>query len=1179
MSPTLFRFAALACACGSLIFAQVSGRISGSVTDASGSAIPAAAVELFLPGGASPLLSTTTTSDGLFTFTGVRPDYYDLTITAPGFGKQRLRAIKVDAATELSLADIKMEVASVTETIEVAAQTVAVQTSNAEINTTISNSQIRRLPTINRSPLALITTQAGVTSNARSNTTINGLRPSYTNVTIDGINIQDNFIRTNALDYLPNLLLMDQVAEFTISTSNTNVAEGNGSSQVTFVTPSGGNDYHGSLYWYNRNNVASANTWFNNRNGVARPFLNQNQLGGTLGGHIIRDKFFFYGNYEALRLRQQSSATRTILTDSARRGIFTYRDTANNIRQVNVLQAAGVSADPRIQQILEQVPGPDKINRTDVGDQLNTAGYTFLLRNNRTRDNATIKLDYVLSTKHSFSGSYLWNRDQLDRPDLANDYSLVPKVQNDDNRDLVSITHRWSPSGRVTNELRGGFNLAPATFRSSENFGGSIITGFIFGNPINTFRDQGRFTDTYNIANNFSCVRGKHTFRAGYQNQLIRIQSFNDAGNLPSYALGISANNQFGLTGERLPGVRAQDITIANNLLSTMAGFITSSTQNFYVTSRSSGFVAGAANVRNFTLDNHSFYFQDSWKAMRRLTMTLGIRYEYFSPVDEANGLGLLPIITNGNPITTLLSNSTLDFAGGDTGRRWYNRDLNNWAPNVGLAWDLFGNGKTSVRAGYSINYANDEFIRATDNNVGTNSGLAQTVTTVGLVGRISAPPAITTPAFKVPRTFADNNLLNSQTAFGLIDPNLRTPYVQQWSFGIQQELFKGILELRYVGNHATKQFRAFDYNQVNIYADGFFEDFQRAFNNGNLARTATGTFNPAYNPAIAGSQQLPVFGRLANANLTNATIRSLIETGQVGELANTYQINRLNGPIGFYANPLGLGMNMLTNYSNASYNALQVDFNRRLSNGLQFQTNYTYSKVLSDALGDSQARFEAFLDINNAKIERARSPFDLTHSFSSNYVYELPFGREVKGPLGKLISGWTTGGIISWTSGTPFSVNSGRGTLNRGARSGPNTANTTLNKSQLNDLFALRFAGNGPYFVNQSAIGADGRGTAPDGRPTFDGQVFSNPGPGQLGALQRRWFDGPGFFNLDFSLLKTTTIQEGHTVEFRMESVNFLNHPNFSFGDQDINSVNFGRVTGTTGGRRVIQFGLYYRF
>jgi len=199
----------LALIVSSCVYAQVAGRLTGSVSDATGAVLPGAAVDVFLAGGQRPVLTTKTTSEGLFTVVGVRAGTYDLSVEAPGFLKYVLRGLQVDPARETVVPAIKMELASVSQSVDVVASAQTVQTSNVEISTTVTNEQVHRLPVLDRDPLSLITTQAGVSVNANSPTVINGQRTSHANVTFDGINIQDNFIRDNALDYTPNLLLLD----------------------------------------------------------------------------------------------------------------------------------------------------------------------------------------------------------------------------------------------------------------------------------------------------------------------------------------------------------------------------------------------------------------------------------------------------------------------------------------------------------------------------------------------------------------------------------------------------------------------------------------------------------------------------------------------------------------------------------------------------------------------------------------------------------------------------------------------------------------------------------------------------------------------------------------------------------------------------------------------------------
>ena len=1187
-----FTFAALFAAAMTM-YAQVTGTVTGAVIDPSDAAVPEAAVSLQLPGSGAAAFTTKTSTSGDFTILSVPPGTYDLVVEAKGFLKAVVGGLKVDTGRTVSVPAIRLALASVTQTVEVTEAGTAVATSNAEVTNTISQSQIAKLPVIDRSPMAFVYTQAGVNYGAGS-TSINGQRSSYTNVTLDGINIQDNFIRTNDMDYIPNQLLLDQVSEVTISTSNASAANYGGSAQVSISTPSGSNEVHGQVFWTNRNNYFKSNSFTNNQSGIKVPFLNRNQIGGKLGGHIIKNKLFYYGNYEASRDHEQTTRNYTLLTANARNGIYTYKDSGGAIHQVNILTAMGYGFDPTMNKYLAQVPDATNINNYNVGDSTaallrNTAGDTLLRRNNELRDNVTGRVDYIYSTRNSFSGSYAWNRDILDRPDLDTTYTVAPLQANNNPTKFLSAMWRFNPKANLTNEFRAGFNLANGVFLDSQTTPAYFITGTTYSNPVSgVTRTQGRHTNTYNLADNASWVHGSHSVQFGYQMQDVRIEQFNDAGITPSYSLGLGLNTP-GLTTTQMPGASSTDISAANGLMATLAGLYSNYTATFNVKDRTNGYVPNYGTWRHDIQNNYALYVQDSWKVSRRLSANLGVRWDYYPPTDERDSLALLPVLENNNVIQTILDpNARLDFAGNSVGRPWWTPSKRHFAPNVGLAWDPTGDGKWAIRAGYSMSFVNDNLVRAADNSQASNAGLTSSVTSpTSLDGRFAnGVVAIPTPVYKVPRTNADNYALTTSNAVAMPAPNLTTPYVQQWNIGVQRSIKGTLFEVRYVGNHSSKQIRGFDYNQVLI--NQILQPFQAAANNGWLAQAATGTFNATYNPAIAGSQPTTFFNAMPNSGyLTNSTVRSYLQTGQVGELANFYQTNLVNGPYNFYRNTNALGANVLTNYGNSSYNGLQTEITHRFAHGLQFQGSYVFSKVLSDNDGTGQTDFEPFLDMNNAKIERRRAyGYDITHQIKANYYYELPFGKghalSFANPvLSRVISGWNMSGIWTMQSGTPFSVYSSRGTLNRAARSsGTNTVNSTMTLPQLDQLFQLYKNGNGVWFFPQANLNpTNNSAVAADGAAPFTGQVFTQPGAGTLGTLQRNMFSGPWVWNFDFKMAKMTRISERVNAELRMDAQNIFNHDTWFVGNQTITSTTFGKVTSNFYGRRELQFGLYLTF
>jgi hypothetical protein len=1173
--------------------AQFSGRLSGTVTDGSGAPVASATVNLNLPGGTKPLLTTSSGTDGVWRFIGVRPTEYDITFDAPGFAQSVLHNVPVDPARENDLPPVVLQVSAVSQSIDVTAE---VQTATVETSDAITAEQIQKLPTLDRDPLGLIQTLPGVVNNGNTPTTIDGLRTSYSNMTLDGINIQDNYLRDNALDYTPNRVLLGQIRQFTLVSSNANSAAPGGATQLAFETPSGTNTFHGEVLWRNRNSAFAANDWFNNQSGVGRPRLNENQGSASVGGPIKKDKLFFFADYELVRLNQQMPQISTILTDAARTGVFTYVDTSGITRQANVLSLRNKQIDPYMQTLLAKVPVGSAANSFAVGDSAtgalrNTIGYRFNQRSNETRDSITSRVDYNLSPKHVFFTSFIWNRDNDDSPDSNNPtYSVVPAVVILSHSWFLSSGWRWTPTATLTNELRGGFNLAPGDFMNSQPFGAFQVLGTLFSDPLSEFFPQGRATNTWSISDNASWQKGRHFIQFGFHEQQIRVHAYDDSGIVPSYTLAMGTG-QPALGRTDLPGIRSTDLATANALLATLGGYIDSYSQTFNVTSPTSKFVNGAGNVRDLRLGETDFYAQDVWKLHPRLTATLGLRWNIPGVANEVNSLELSPIVQNGDPVKTLLSNATLDFIGNSVGRPWYSRSWRDFAPNVGLAWDVHGDGKMAIRAGYSIAYVNDQGIVAPQSILEANSGLIGLSEAGGLSSQISNNrPVIAAPPYQVPVTVAENYKTNPFNTVGLLEPNLHTPYVQQWSLSVQREFRHTVFEARYAGNHLVHGYRAFDYNQVDITSNGFLPDFLRAQNNGLLSYNLTKIFNPVYNPTIPGSQPLPVFAQLSGGgNLNRSSIRNLIQRGEVGALAATYQENGLNGSVNFFQNPNALGADILANYSTSSYEALQLVVTHRTRNGLQFSGNYSFSKVLADTAGDSQSRVEQFLDVNNPGLERSRATFDLRHSIKATGTYDLPFGsghRLHYRPLNRLIGGWSFGSILSWQSGAPFSILSELGTLNRADnfRSYYNTADTSLNYQQLTNIVGFQMTGNGPLIIAPSAInpsdhtGTNGVGVAGVPAP-FAGQVFYNPTAGTLGTLQRRLFSGPWSFDLDASIQKNIRITERQSLELRMEGQNIFNHPTFWTGDQNINDTTFGVISNTLNFPRLMQFGLKYSF
>jgi hypothetical protein len=652
------------------------------------------------------------------------------------------------------------------------------------------------------------------------------------------------------------------------------------------------------------------------------------------------------------------------------------------------------------------------------------------------------------------------------------------------------------------------------------------------------------------------------------------------------------------------------------------------------------------------------------------LTVNLGLRYEYYSPLNNPSQVSLEPVVPAGaDPIATIL-NPIGTFA--PVGRNvnhpgdFTHADKNNFGPNVSVAYSpsfknrflgsLFpGEGRTVIRGGYRVDYVNDEYVRSQDNAILNNAGLGSFGASARLGGTstgttqfrvigvsnapVQAPIFIPVSAFgpggSGTRTFLENNQAAGGGAgtiggtISLIDPNFQVQRNYEYNFGVQREIgFQSVIEIRYVGGYSKELTRSIDYNQLEIRKNGFLPDFLKAMQNCRLqGATIPGTGDPitrctdaSYNPAIPGSQPLPVISLLDGGGfLNNSVVYTPIRNGTPGALAEIYVLNGFTG-VQFLANPNSGVVNFTTNGGRYNYNSLQAEIRRRFTGGLAFQANYTFQKILTDVTGSTdevnQTRVEPFLDNFDKSRDYGRAIYDRAHTFNFNGQYELPFGKGKRflndgGAMDRIFGGFQFSSIVNISSGVPTGIIDGRGTVNRAGRSATQPATSSLNAHQIQDLFGVFKTPNGVFIINPKVLFATAtapgqptltgfdlnqplpagytltsvRGANPAGQTPFPGQVFFPNPAGSTGNLQRNAFNGPMYINWDAGLLKNIRITENTHIQLRAEMFNVLNHANFFAGSNpsilDVGSTSFGRLTssGSVYSPRIVQFGARFEF
>ncbi|REJ77463.1 MAG: hypothetical protein DWQ47_13875 [Acidobacteria bacterium] len=1227
-----------------LVVAQTTtGRLAGNVSGPDG-LIPGATVTI-TDNQTQQTRTTTSNETGAYAFERIPFGSYTVRVTSDGFKTYVANNVRVDANTEYTLNPV-LELGDVSVEVTVEAGAELVNASNAELSTTVDKKQILDLPIDGRNPLSLLSLQAGV--NATAGNHVNGQRTSSTNFTRDGVNVQDNFIRTGG--FVQDRPSVDDTGEFTVVTQNAGAdLGGGGTAQIQLVTPRGGSEFNGAAYIYNRNSEFAANDFGNNATGVERPFLNRNQFGGKVSGPFpfpgfgqgtplfFEDKAFFFVNYERFLLVQQTPKTATTLLPQFHDGTFTYTDNGGVTQTVNVLTGAGMNGpipaasggvlgvNPIIQQrVLSRIPSSGNGVFTNGGL---SQQFFFNQQNNDTRDAVTTRFDVDINDSNSVYFVYKYNKNADDRTDIDGTFNTVPV--NTQGGPTQGYLLSWTTvlGSNFTNELRGAYNQSDPFFNEDPNFPTDFVLGGIpfTTNPQSNFQAQGRKTDQYTIQNNASYVWGNHTMRFGIDFNAQRIDSETNFNRVGSYNITGTANpNTPGLDPSLFPGgIDATQRGRADALRYFLGGVIGSGTIAAPFQGPELGPVLGSSQRQRFAYETYGLYFADQWKVSPELTLNLGVRWDYFSPLRNPDVVYLEPDLegaTSRDEIRQNLLDPTGQYVligtnAGEPGQ-FYKADFDNFGPVVSFAYSpidrgglvgaVFGDSGV-LRGGFRIGYINDEYVRGPDNAAGGNVGLDLTGRalnpndgSINLNCLLGTCPGYTLPTFTPPPiSFATGNA-NAGNFFNTVfavDPNLELQRNMQYNLGFSREIgYDTAVEFRYVGGRSTNMVRGFDFNQVLINENGFLTDFLNARENCRQALANQGLFlNSRRCTTAEMTTGLPVQPQLAGFIGLAGFLRDYVQQGIIGELALIYIINGFEGFGGsrFRRNQNAGVVDLLTNDGTYEYDAFQFEVRKRFSDGLQFQANYTYGKVITDIQSDGQARFDPFLDLDQPEIEFGRADFDRTHTVNINANYELPFGEgrpffNEGGWVNAILGGWQLTSIVNISSGVPISIKDINGTLNRTGRSNRQGANSSLTTDQIRDLLGLFFQPDGTiYYIDPSVIGPNGsatNGNVEDTITDFPGQVFFRAQPGQTGNLGRNLISGPWYWNVDAGLIKNIRFGERYNIQLRAEAFNVVNNTNFFIGENssifDVDSTTFGQISaGSVYAPRIMQFAFRFEF
>ncbi len=722
-------------------YAQIgSSTVSGTVTDSSQAAIPNATVTLK---SEARNFRRTTTADasGNFLFPTVPTGAYSLEVEAKGFKKSILTEIQALVDNRVTVS-ITLEAGQITESVTVSASAVEsiINTQDASLGNNFVGQQIVQLPLQGRNVANLLSLQAAVTPDG----SVAGGRSDQANITLDGVDVNN---QQEGTAFSPVLRVNpDSVEEFRVTTTNADASKGRSSgAQISLITRGGTNEFHGALYEFHRNTVTTANDWFNNATGVTRPKLIRNLFGGRLGGPIVKDRLFFFYNYEGMREAKGTSVARVVPTASLAAGNIRFVDNTGqswtiNTPQINSFLLNGapvVDVNPLVPTLFASAASRYVVNDSTQGDGLNTGGFRFNAPTPVKQNAHIARIDWTVTgdQKHlvSLRGNY-----QQDLTGAAPYFPDTPPTSQWSHPLGLAATHTWLISSNLTNRL--SYGLTRLAFSNQGDSNDPTITFRRIFQPTGFARAFNRTNPTQNITDDFTWIKSNHTFQFGTNIRLIKntrvnfANSFDNGITNPSaYPSNIArtAINQYitSVSGATRSVASAWDVN-AQSALVALFGRLSQYGANFNFDTTGALLAANTGIKREFKTEEYDFYFQDTWKLRSNLTVTGGLRYGLSMPVTETQGYETVPSIE----LSTYLANTIAAMNNGTNYREtisvrkagkvngldsMYPLDKNNFQPRVSVAWSpsfksgffgkLFGkDGDSVIRAGFAM--TNDYF-------------------------------------------------------------------------------------------------------------------------------------------------------------------------------------------------------------------------------------------------------------------------------------------------------------------------------------------------------------------------------------------------------------------------------------------------------------------------------------